>query len=126
MAKKEIDAFLIKPAEQQCSIITVILKSCEIDPQIPMFLKSYMWVDFRQNDPDPLTQLIAGIKGVKISEVPLLNSQKEKKQEQQIQEFSTLTLYDIADLTKRFSLDEKILVILYRYLKTIWENLKCY
>ena len=46
-----------------CPVIPVILSDCENAPQLPPFLESMTWVDFRKQDPDPLESLIWGITG---------------------------------------------------------------
>jgi molecular chaperone DnaK len=44
-------------------LIPVILAGSEHAPNVPLFLRSRMWVDFRQADPDPMSQLCFGITG---------------------------------------------------------------
>jgi GTPase SAR1 family protein len=43
------------------SIIPVILSGVEGDPDMPVWLKDYMWVDFRKEEPDPMERLARGI-----------------------------------------------------------------
>ena len=62
----ELYAFLRKFAKregQKCPVIPVILPDCENPPELPTFLESMTWVDFRKPDPDPLERLIWGITG---------------------------------------------------------------
>jgi len=62
----ELYAFLRKFAKregQKCPVIPVILPDCENPPELPTFLESMTWVDFRKQDPDPLQHLIWGITG---------------------------------------------------------------
>lgn len=48
--------------EMKGTIIPVILPNAPRNPDIPPFLKRLTWVDFRKVDPNPLKQLIWGIK----------------------------------------------------------------
>ncbi len=41
----------------------MILADCAQEPDLPLFLQSLTWVDFRESDPDPLERLIWGITG---------------------------------------------------------------
>lgn len=56
-------AFLMQFIKRGCTVIPVILKDCVTEPDIPVFLQTITWVDFRKSSPDPLEQLIWGIKG---------------------------------------------------------------
>lgn len=63
---EEIMAFLSQFAARNCIIIPAILASCrKRQPDLPLFLTSRHSVDFRIIDPDPVEQLIWGIKGAK-------------------------------------------------------------
>ena len=61
---QEIKAFLrVFSNRPGCPIIPVLLPNAPKEPQIPLFLGSRHWVDFRTQDPDPLGQLLWGITG---------------------------------------------------------------
>lgn len=57
----ELEALLREFVERGCPVIPVILDNAPQKLQIPLFLRSMMWVDFRNPYPDPLEQLIRGI-----------------------------------------------------------------
>lgn len=61
----EIHALLRKLVnrEQKCPVIPVILPDCVDAPKLPLFLEGMTWVDFRQREPDPMTNLIWGVTG---------------------------------------------------------------
>jgi WD40 repeat protein len=61
----ELYAFLRKfvKRQQKCPVIPVILPDCNNIPELPTFLESMTWVDFRKRDPDPMEMLIWGITG---------------------------------------------------------------
>jgi formylglycine-generating enzyme required for sulfatase activity len=61
--KEEIKAFLREFVERQCPVIPVILSYAPKVPELPLLLRGIQWVDFRENDPDPMKQLIWGITG---------------------------------------------------------------
>ena len=61
----ELDAFLREFVKRQCPVIPVLLATAPQQPILPIFLSSYMWVDFRQPQPEPMGQLIWGITGIK-------------------------------------------------------------
>lgn len=65
--KLEIQAFLQQFVDRKCPVIPVILPDYPKDkaPKLPPFLALFTWVDFRKDDPDPLSQLIWGITGKK-------------------------------------------------------------
>ncbi len=63
--KMELEAFLREFVNRQCPVIPVILQGASQKPQLPVFLKGFTWVDFRQDPPDPLERLIWGITGKK-------------------------------------------------------------
>jgi hypothetical protein len=60
---REIQAILDEYRDEDRPVIPVILANCRRPPQLPLFLRSLHWVDFRIATPDPLTQLIWGITG---------------------------------------------------------------
>lgn len=50
--------------ERGCPVIPVILPGYDgTDPDLPPFLRSFTWVDFRQKEPDPLKTLAWGVTG---------------------------------------------------------------
>ncbi len=54
-------------------VIPVILPDYRGEPDLPPFLKNRSWVDFREEHPDPLEQLVCGIAGEKPrTETPVL------------------------------------------------------
>jgi small GTP-binding protein len=59
----EIDAFLREFVKRGCPIIPVLLADAPKKPKLPIFLRGMTWVDFRKQDPGPLSQLIWGITG---------------------------------------------------------------
>jgi hypothetical protein len=62
---QEVDAFLREFVSRGCPVIPIILPEASQEPQLPIFLKGLTWVDFRQQDPDPMEQLIWGITGTR-------------------------------------------------------------
>ncbi|MDS9396147.1 GUN4 domain-containing protein [Aphanizomenon flos-aquae NRERC-008] len=74
-ANIEMREFLVEFVERKLRMGLVILPSCkytlsELKTQTPRFLRSFHWVDFRQQDPDPMKQLIWGITGIKPESQP--------------------------------------------------------
>lgn len=63
--KLEIKAFLQEFAERQCPVIPVMLDGFVGSSELPLFMRQFMWVDFRKKHPDPFNQLIWGITGKK-------------------------------------------------------------
>ncbi|MGB3655784.1 MAG: GUN4 domain-containing protein [Rivularia sp. (in: cyanobacteria)] len=63
--EQEIYAFLRECVRRKCPVIPVLLPTAPQQPQLPIFLSGYMWVDFRQPQPEPMGQLIWGITGIK-------------------------------------------------------------
>ncbi len=59
----ELDAYLRQFVNRNCPVIPVILKQTPKLPELPLFLNGMTWVDFRQNELDPLERLIWGITG---------------------------------------------------------------
>jgi hypothetical protein len=59
----ELEAFLGVFARGNKLLIPVLLPDAPYQPELPLFLQGRMWVDFRQNYPDPMSQLIWGITG---------------------------------------------------------------
>ncbi|NJM68550.1 MAG: TIR domain-containing protein [Acaryochloris sp. RU_4_1] len=61
----EIDALLNEFARRECPVIPVLLRNAPIKPNLPLFLNGIGWVDFRQQDSDPIALLHWGITGQK-------------------------------------------------------------
>ncbi len=61
----ELEAFLRQfvSREPPCPVIPVMLKEAPQKPQLPPFLESMTWVDFRLEVPDPMDRLEWGITG---------------------------------------------------------------
>ncbi|WP_051470149.1 toll/interleukin-1 receptor domain-containing protein [Fischerella sp. PCC 9605] len=66
-ANIEMREFLVEFAHRKLRMGLVILPGCpdELIEKVPRFMRSFHWVDFRQQDPDPMNQLIWGITGRK-------------------------------------------------------------
>ena len=66
--QKELRAILWDFVEQDHPVIPVLLPEFDkADLELPAFLRSTSWVDFRQKDPDPLQTLIWGIIGQRVA-----------------------------------------------------------
>jgi hypothetical protein len=61
----EIRAFLQEFVRRQCPVIPVMLADATTAPELPLFMRQFMWVDFRKTHPDPFKQLIWGITGLR-------------------------------------------------------------
>jgi hypothetical protein len=59
----ESEALLREFVRRGCPVVPVILPDAPSTPQLPVFLRGMMWVDFRKARPKPLPQLIWGITG---------------------------------------------------------------
>jgi hypothetical protein len=55
-------AFISEFANRGCKIIPVLIGSAAKAPELPLFLKQFMWVDLRTNDNVQLARLIAALK----------------------------------------------------------------
>jgi hypothetical protein len=64
----ELRAFLGEFVRRECPVIPVILREAPHVPELPIFLRQFMWVDFRKEKPDPLKRLIWGITGSRSTE----------------------------------------------------------
>jgi hypothetical protein len=62
----EIRAFLQEFVRRQCRVIPVMLADATSAPELPLFMRQIMWVDFRKTHPDPFKQLVWGVTGKKI------------------------------------------------------------
>lgn len=74
--ENELDAFLREFVRRQCRVIAVLLPTAPQQPKLPIFLQGYHWVDFRQQQPEPMGQLIWGITGIKPQNYQVQFSQK--------------------------------------------------
>ncbi|MBO1057757.1 MAG: TIR domain-containing protein [Dolichospermum sp. JUN01] len=71
----EMKGFLVEFVKRKLRMGLVILPSCkysltELEEKTPRFLRGFHWVDFRQQDPDPMKQLIWGITGIRPESQP--------------------------------------------------------
>ena len=66
----ELDAFIREFVRRECPVIPVILTDCKNVPDLPIFLQGMIWVDFRQQDADPMARLIWGITGERVKVAP--------------------------------------------------------
>jgi hypothetical protein len=62
----EVRAFLQEFVRRQCPVIPVMLANVTTAPQLPLFMRQFMCVDYRKTHPDPFKQLVWGITGKKI------------------------------------------------------------
>jgi hypothetical protein len=69
----EMREFLVEFAQRKLRMGLVILPGCPDDliNKVPRFMRSFQWVDFRQQNPDPMERLIWGITGIK-PETPII------------------------------------------------------
>jgi hypothetical protein len=74
----EVDAFLRQFVHRNCPVIPVLLPDAPAEPQLPLFLQGFTWVDFRKSQPEPLSQLIWGITGKRVAPVNLSLEVSEK------------------------------------------------
>lgn len=61
--EQELYGFLREFVSRRSPVIPVLLPDAPEKPELPIFLKAMTWVDFRLQDPDPLSRLIWGITG---------------------------------------------------------------
>lgn len=61
--EQELYGFLREFVSRRSPVIPVLLPDAPERPELPIFLKAMTWVDFRLQDPDPLSRLIWGITG---------------------------------------------------------------
>jgi hypothetical protein len=59
--REEIESFIWEFIELGRPVIPVILPSVLQEPELPIYMRRRTRVDFRQKDPDPITQLSRGI-----------------------------------------------------------------
>lgn len=63
---QELQAFLQEFVHRKCPVIPVVLDYAPEMPELPLFLRNYTWVDFRQSEPDPIARLYWGVTGRKL------------------------------------------------------------
>ncbi|MFM7438894.1 MAG: SUMF1/EgtB/PvdO family nonheme iron enzyme, partial [Snowella sp.] len=63
--QQELYAFLSEFVDRDCPVIPVLLPNAPTQPELPVFLRRFTWVDFRISDPDPMYRLRWGITGKK-------------------------------------------------------------
>ncbi len=68
--RSELNAFLREFVARGCPVIPILLKDAPTKPDLPIFLKGIVWVDFRKQDPDPMEQLTWGITGERSLNIP--------------------------------------------------------
>jgi len=61
----ELMAFIQQFVDRKCPVIPVILSNVRGKPKLPPFLRLLHCVDFRNEDPDPTSQLVWGVTGRK-------------------------------------------------------------
>ena len=61
--KMEVRSFLSEFVQRQCPVIPTILAEAKSVPELPIFLRQMMWVDFREDSERALSLLIWGITG---------------------------------------------------------------
>lgn len=59
--RQEVNGALQMFVKRQAPVIPVLLPSCGTAPELPIFLHSVGWVDFRRLDPDPIEQLVRSV-----------------------------------------------------------------
>lgn len=67
--EQEIWGLLNEFARRRNPVIPVMLRDAPEKPELPIFLRSMTWVDFRVPQPDPLSRLIWGITGTRPSDL---------------------------------------------------------
>lgn len=61
--QQEMRGFISEFVDRRVPVIPVLLPGAPAQPELPLFLRQFTWVDFRRDDPDPFTQLVWGITG---------------------------------------------------------------
>lgn len=61
--RMELRGFLSEFVDRGCPVIPVVLSTVTDVPELPIFLRQFTWVDFRQLEPDPWQRLRLGITG---------------------------------------------------------------
>jgi hypothetical protein len=63
--RRELDSILQDFVLRGCPVIPVLLGDASREPQLPVFLRTNRWVDFRSGQDKALDELIWGITGVR-------------------------------------------------------------
>lgn len=63
--EQELYGFLREFVARRAPVIPVLLPDAPSAPELPLFLRAMTYVDFRQQEPEPLARLIWGITGVR-------------------------------------------------------------
>ncbi len=99
---QEQEAFLREFANRGCPVIPILLPGAPSHPKLPIFLKGKTWIDFREQDPDPMEQFLWGITGKRglhrdtyIGEDNLRAELRVKEQQVQIYEKHNSDLVEI-------------------------------
>ena len=61
----EIRSLLSEFVKRNIPVVPVIFDNAPQKPELPLFLREMVWVDFRKEDPNPIEQLVWGITGQK-------------------------------------------------------------
>ena len=61
--QQEMRGFISEFVDRRLPVIPVLLPGAPAQPELPLFLRQFTWVDFRRADPDPFDQLVWGITG---------------------------------------------------------------
>lgn len=61
--QQEMRGFISEFVDRRVPVIPVLLPGAPAQPELPLFLRQFTWVDFRRDDPDPYDQLVWGITG---------------------------------------------------------------
>jgi hypothetical protein len=61
--QQEMRGFISEFVDRRLPVIPVLLPGAPAQPELPLFLRQFTWVDFRRVEPDPLDHLVWGITG---------------------------------------------------------------
>lgn len=61
--QQEMRGFISEFVDRRVPVIPVLLPGAPAQPELPLFLRQFTWVDFRRDDPDPFDQIVWGITG---------------------------------------------------------------
>jgi tetratricopeptide (TPR) repeat protein len=62
---REVDVILDEMVRRDGRVIPVLLPGCPAKPELPLLLRSFHWVDFRDDEPEAILSLVRGILGSK-------------------------------------------------------------
>jgi hypothetical protein len=60
--KKEIEAIIYEQVKRGCNVVPAFLPDAPSSSEPPMLLRGITWADFRVRNPDPIAQLLRGIR----------------------------------------------------------------